>query len=147
MNISDRCCLNFKERPLDQWGKDNNKPFTILGLMRDEGGRRESTECLAFRKGKLRSFHPLAKVTKEWEEWFIQKYNIRLCDLYYEPYNFARTGCKGCPFNPNLQKELTTMALLMPEERKQCETIWKPVYEEYRRIGNRLTTEEQTKLL
>jgi hypothetical protein len=30
------------------------------------------------------------------------------------------------------------MQKLLPNEYKQCETIWKPVYDEYRRIGYRL---------
>jgi hypothetical protein len=38
------------------------------------------------------------------------------------------------------------MEELLPNERKACEVIWKPVYEEYRRIGYRLTKSEQIKL-
>jgi hypothetical protein len=30
------------------------------------------------------------------------------------------------------------MSIYLPEERRQCEAIWKPVYEEYRRINYRL---------
>lgn len=30
------------------------------------------------------------------------------------------------------------MEKLLPNERKACEIIWKPVYDEYRRIGYRL---------
>lgn len=36
------------------------------------------------------------------------------------------------------QKELDTLEQFFPEERKQCELIWKPLYDEYRRIGYRL---------
>ena len=50
----------------------------------------------------------------------------------------VRTGCKGCPYSLNLQNDLDMMAQLLPNERKQCEIIWKPVYDEYRRIGYRL---------
>lgn len=144
-NISDKCCLEMKEKPLDNWSKENNKPHRILGLMQEEGGRREHTKCLAFKGNKL-SFHPLAKVTKEWEEWFIKEYNVKLCKLYHEPYNFERTGCKGCPFNPNLQEALETMGRYFPNERKQCEYLWQPIYEQYRRLGYRLTNDEQMKL-
>ena len=38
----------------------------------------------------------------------------------------------------HLQRELDTLDKYFPLERKQCEIIWKPVYEEYRRIGYRL---------
>lgn len=91
-------------------------------------------------------FHPLLKVDENWENWFIQKYNIKLCKLYYEPYNFKRTGCKGCPYSLDLQEQLETMEKHLPNERKQCEYIWKPIYDEYRRIGYRLDKEEQLKL-
>lgn len=82
-------------------------------------------------------------MTKEWEDWFIEKYNIDICDIYKPPYNFLRTGCKGCPFALTLQDQLDKMALYFPNERKQCEWIWKPVYEEYRRIGYRLRKSDE----
>ena len=85
-------------------------------------------------------------VSDEWEDEFIKRNAIKLCDLYYPPFNFKRTGCKGCPYNRDLQKDLETMALYLPNERKQCEMIWKPVYDEYRRIGYRLKKDEQMKL-
>ena len=86
----------------------------------------------------MKAFQPLAPITKEWEEWLIETYHIEICDIYKPPYNFVRTGCKGCPFARNLQKELDTLEEFFPQERKQCEIIWKPVYDEYRRIGYRL---------
>lgn len=78
--------------------------------------------------------------------WFIKEYQVKLCELYSEPYNFERTGCKGCPFSLSLSQQLETMEKYFPNEKKQAEYIWKPVYEEYRRIGYRLKNEEQTKL-
>lgn len=139
LKISDKCCLRMKEEPLEKWAKENNKSCRILGIMPSEGGRRSTTKCLAFRNnGKVLSFHPLAPVTKAWEEWLISEYNIKICDIYKPPYNFDRTGCKGCPFAIHLQEELDTLKKYFPNERKQCEIIWKPVYDEYRRLGYRL---------
>ena len=100
--------------------------------------RRFGAQCLAFIGKKLKNFQPLAPVTKDWEEWLISEYNIDICDIYKPPYNFVRTGCKGCPFALNLQEELDTLEKYFPNERKQCEIIWKPVYDEYRRLGYRL---------
>lgn len=138
LKISEKCCYRLKEEPLHNYQKENNRPYGILGLMREEGGRRNKAECLAFQGDKLKNFQPLAPMTKEWEEWFIKAYEIDISDIYKPPYNFERTGCKGCPFNPTLQKDLDTLDKFFPAERKQCEYIWKPVYEEYRRIGYRL---------
>lgn len=96
--------------------------------------------------GNLKKFHPLAKVSDKWENEFVENEKIKLSKLYYYPYNFKRTGCKGCPFAFDLQEQLTTMELYLPNERKQCEIIWKPVYDEYRRIGYRLDKNEQLRL-
>ena len=138
LKISDLCCHNLKEQPLDNWQKEHNKKYKIVGIMREEGGRRSRAECMAFKNKKLKAFQPLAILTEAWENWFIEAYNIKLCDLYYPPYNFKRTGCKGCPFALHLQDELNTLRELLPNEAAQCERIWAPVYAEYRRIGYRL---------
>ena len=138
LKISDKCCTCLKEEPIEKWKKENHKPYGISGIMREEGGRRHFAVCLAFSGDKLKSFHPLAPITKEWEEWFINTYNIDICEIYKPPYNFERTGCKGCPFALHLQEELDILEKFFPAERKQCEIIWKPVYDEYRRLGYRL---------
>lgn len=143
LKVSDVCCTKMKEEPLDNWSKENNKPYRILGLMKSEGGRRATAKCLAFKNnGKKLSFHPLVPLSKDWEDWFINEYSIDISDIYKPPYNFERTGCKGCPFALGLQKELDTLEKFFPAERKQCEYIWKPVYEEYRRLNYRLKHEK-----
>lgn len=134
LKISDKCCLKLKEEPLREYEKESGRHIAILGIMPSEGGRRNSAKCIV----KDKHFSPLVKVDKAWEEWFIKEHDIKLCKLYYPPFNFKRTGCKGCPFNINLQNDLDIMERLLPSERKQCEFIWKPIYEEYRRIGYRL---------
>lgn len=147
IKISEKCCLRFKKEPFKKWEKENNRHTCITGMMSQEGGARESIKgcVITSEDGKIKKFHPLLKVSSDWEEWYIKKRNIHLCKLYYEPYNFLRTGCKGCPYSLRLQDQLETMSRLLPNERKQCEFIWKPIYEEYRRIGYRLKAEEQIK--
>lgn len=143
IKVSHKCCVKMKEEPLDCWAKENSRPYKILGIMTDEHGAREKAQCLAFSNNDLKSFQPLTAVTKEWEEWFISKYSIEISDIYKPPYSFHRTGCKGCPFALHLQEELDTLEKFFPAERKQCEFIWKPVYDEYRRLGYRLRKEGQ----
>lgn len=142
LRISDMCCVNMKEKPMEEWADKNKKSYAIIGIMADEGGRRTKSQCLVFRGSRLKKFQPLVFITKEWENWFIEKYDIQISDIYKEPYNFLRTGCKGCPFALDLQHELDTLEKFFPAERKQCEIIWKPVYDEYRRIGYRLRKED-----
>ena len=143
LKISDRCCVRLKEEPLIEWANDHGKSIAIIGTMREEGGRRGRSGCLQFQGKKLKQFKPLNPITKDWENWFIEKYKINLCALYYPPYNRSRTGCKGCPFSLHLQEELNMLEKYFPNERKQCELIWKPVYEEYRRLNYRLNSKEE----
>ena len=138
LRISDRCCKKLKEEPLEKWRRENGKQYGIVGIMRSEGGRRENATCLSFVAGKLKLFQPLVQIDKQWEDWLIDTYKIQICEIYKPPYNFERTGCKGCPFALKLQNELDLLQKYFPNERKQCELIWKPVYDEYRRIGYRL---------
>lgn len=141
LRISDKCCIELKEKPLDKWSKDNGRKYNINGVIAEEGGRRSFAKCLAFHKDKLKFFQPLSVITKDWEEWFIDKYHVQICAIYLPPYNFVRTGCRACPFALYLQDELNTLEKFFPNERKAAEIIWKPVYDEYRRLGYRLKDE------
>ena len=145
LKVSNKCCYKLKKEIADNWAKENGKTITITGMRSSEGGLRASHKgCAVFADDSckvLKKFHPLFPVEDWWLDEFIRNNSIELCKLYYPPYNFKRTGCKGCPFSTDLQSQLDVMAIFLPAEKKQCETIWKPVYEEYRRIGYRLNNQ------
>lgn len=150
LKLSDNCCRKMKKEPIKKWEKASNRHIAITGMRSSEGGERASIKgcILTDKNGKVKRFHPLIKVTDDWENWLIHTHThtIALCPLYCQPYNFKRTGCKGCPFSLDLQEQLETMEIYMPNERKQCELIWKPVYEEYRRLNYRLKKYEKVRL-
>lgn len=133
--LSDLCCQKLKKDLAQNWQKENNKNMVITGLRKAEGGSRNHITCLSNGGHK---FHPLAIVEDDWENEFVEREKVSLCKLYYPPYNFKRTGCKGCPFNRDIQKDLETLYKYLPNEYKQCLHLWKPVYDEYIRIGYRL---------
>lgn len=149
IKISDKCCMELKKKPIHKWEKENNRYVAMTGMRKEEGGTRQLINgcILTDNKGKLKKFHPLLVVSDEWEEWFIINQNIEVCKLYRKPYCFKRTGCKGCAFSLDLQAQLEIMDRLLPNERQQCEIIWKPIYQEYRRLGYRLKKVEEIKLL
>ena len=139
LHCSDKCCFKLKKEPAHKWAKENYKTITLTGMRKAEGGQRASIGCIVTDKdNKLVKFHPLLVVDDELEQELIKRENIELCRLYYPPFNFKRTGCKGCPFNLDLQEQLNKMGILLPSEKKQCELIWKPIYQEYRKLGYRL---------
>ena len=143
IKCSELCCKKMKKEPSQKWAKANNKTITITGMRREEGGARANLGCIiSDGKGGIKKFHPLIKVDDAWEQAFIERERererVEICDLYKPPYNLVRTGCKGCPFALHLQEELDTLERLLPNERKQCEFIWQPIYAEYRRLNYRL---------
>ena len=148
LKISNYCCRELKKKPIAKWEQENNRHVAITGMRKEEGGTRQliSGCVLTDDKGQLKKFHPLLVVSDEWEEWFIKEEQINVCELYKPPYNFKRTGCAGCPFSLDLQEQLEVMEKYLPNQRKQCELIWKPVYDEYRRINYRLKKVETIKL-
>jgi len=148
LKLSNKCCYKMKKEPAHKWEKKNKRFITITGMRKEEGGQRANIKgcVLTDKEGRLKKFHPLLVVDDDWEDWFIKRERIELCELYYPPFNFKRTGCKGCPFALDLQDQLSIMEIYLPQERRQCEIIWKPVYDEYRRIGYRLNKTEQMKL-
>lgn len=146
LKCSDDCCKKLKKEPCENYSKENNKPISLTGMRNSEGGLRQSVKgCTVFYDKNCKSlhkFHPLLPLDENFINEFVTKYNIQLCKLYYPPYNFLRTGCKGCPFNVELQKQLDIIRQYFPSEYKQCEYIWAPVYAEYRKINYRLTNQQ-----
>lgn len=145
IKVSDKCCRKLKKEVAETWGGQNNRPITITGIRQGEKGLRQSMQgCTVFYDDDckdLKKFHPLFPCTDTFINEFTERENIKLCKLYYPPYNFKRTGCKGCPFSTDLQEQLEIMAMFLPAEKKQCEKIWGKVYSEYRRIGYRLNNQ------
>lgn len=140
--ISDYCCAKLKKEPMNKWSKENKRPIAILGLRNAEGGQRSNVKnCISWRNGKVHSFSPLLPTSDSFVQYLHDIFDIPVCDLYKPPFNFRRTGCKGCPFALDLQEQLDIMSKFLPAEKKQCEYIFKPVYEEYRRIGYHLREE------
>lgn len=141
-NVSQKCCSQLKKKPARTYEKETGKTLCITGVRAAEGGMREFQAarhgCIMRRSdGTIYKFNPLSICSDEFMDWYIETRKIELCSLYYPPFNFTRTGCKGCPFNIYIGKELEVLKTLLPAEYRQCWTIWQPVYEEYARINYR----------
>lgn len=140
--VSQFCCDRMKKEPSRKWARAAKRHVIITGVRSAEGGQRANMKgCMAFDHGILVHFSPLVPCPNEFMEMAIKELHIELSKIYYPPYNFRRTGCKGCPLAPELQESLDQMEKYFPAERKQCEFIFGEVYNEYRRIGYRLRGE------
>lgn len=140
MNISHRCCYEFKKKPIAEYQKLSGRKITITGMMKSEGGQRTTLQCIVTdsKSGKVKKFHPMSVLTKEFEDWYIKRQSIKLC-LKIKAVWAATATCAG-KIKRRIIKfaQLDTLERLIPSEKKNCEYLWKPVYDEYRRIGYRL---------
>lgn len=99
LKVSDLCCHKLKKDVAKKYQLSNNKEIVITGMTKEEGGQRTNLNCIVTNKeGKIKKFHPLAIITEDFINWYIAERKIELCELYYPPYSFKRTGCKGLPF-------------------------------------------------
>lgn len=138
IKLSDKCCYKLKKEVALKYEEASGLKIAMTGMRSQEGGMRAINGCTIFQDGKLKRFHPLKVITDEMEEEIIKRENIKLCPLYYPPYNFTRTGCCACPYAIDLQQELNRLYIHLPNEYYKAIRLWKKTYDEYIRIGYRL---------
>lgn len=143
LKCSKDCCRKLKKEPFAKFQKEAGRPISITGIRKAEGGARASSSCAVFQGKDLHKFNPLFVVNDDFLQQYIERERVAISDIYKAPYNFERTGCLGCPFNKDLQSALDTMQEFFPQDRKKAELLWKPVYDEYRRLGYRLKPQEE----
>ena len=113
--VSDRCCYYLKEKPCDEYARENNSvPF--LGLMASEGGRREKAlkmhGCNYFGSTTIRSC-PFAIFNRQDILQLSLDLNVPVPEIYGEivrdkdgtlrTTGAQRTGCSMCGFGIQLE--------------------------------------------
>jgi hypothetical protein len=113
--VSDKCCYYLKEKPCDDWAKENNS-VAYLGLMASEGGRRQKSlminGCNYFGASTIRSA-PFAIFNRQDLLQLTLDLNVPIPEIYGEirrdengmlyTTKAQRTGCSMCGFG--IQKE------------------------------------------
>lgn len=113
--VSDKCCYYLKEKPCDNWAKENNS-VPYLGLMASEGGRRQKSlminGCNYFGASTIRSA-PFAIFSRQDLLQLALDLNVPVPEIYGEikrdengllyTTKAQRTGCSMCGFG--IQKE------------------------------------------
>jgi len=115
--VSSKCCYYLKEKPCDDWAKNNNSvPF--LGMMASEGGRRSKSlminGCNYFGESVIRSApfaifnrQDVLKLAIELDVPIPAIYGTIEKDLHGNLYTkkAQRTGCSMCGFGIQLEKK------------------------------------------
>lgn len=114
--VSSKCCYYLKEKPCDDWAKENNSvPF--LGLMASEGGRRAKSlminGCNYFGKSTIRSA-PFAIFNRQDLLQLALDLNVPVPEIYgtierkkdgtFYTTKAQRTGCSMCGFGIHLEE-------------------------------------------
>lgn len=118
--ISNKCCYYNKELPLIQYGKQTGRK-AIMGVRQSESLLRKSryNTCLS-NKG---DFRPIYDFTDTLLDDIYKAYNIEIPKCYTY---VSRTGCAGCPYGRNCEKEL---AILPELQKKQVIKYFKESYD------------------
>lgn len=115
-SVSSKCCYYLKEKPCDDWERENDSvPF--LGLMASEGGRREKSlkmhGCNYWGKTTIRSA-PFAIFSRQDLLQLALELNVPVPEIYGKiekdgngklyTTGAQRTGCSMCGFGVHLEK-------------------------------------------
>ena len=130
--VSHKCCEYLKERPCDDWARENNSvPF--LGLMASEGGRRgyllKAFGCNYFGKTKIRSC-PFAIFSRQDLLQLALDLNVPIPEVYgtisrkedgtLYTTKAQRTGCGMCGFGIHIIPRPNNFDIL----REQNPKLW-----------------------
>lgn len=130
IKISSRCCDKSKKEPVKRYIRENGLDLNVTGERKAEGGQRASTHksCFEEHKDGIHKYMPLWWWSDETKADFKAKEEIRYSDCY-EVYGMKRTGCCGCPFNPNVADDLQAMYVYEPQLFKACMNVFGQSYE------------------
>lgn len=139
IKVSDMCCNKMKKKTARDYETECGLTIAITGMRASEGGQRSNlSKCAVFSQNeKLKRFSPLLVVPDSFVEWFVEKFEVELCELYKPPFNFRRTGCIGCPYALDVGKELEVLRKYDNRTFDFAINLWKPIYGEYARLGYR----------
>ena len=146
--VSSRCCYYLKEKPCDDWAKENNS-VPYLGMMASEGGRRAKSlrmhGCNYFGASTIRSApfaifgrQDILQLALEMDDWYKShpdKFPKQIDSIVPEIYGkivrdpdgtlrttkAQRTGCSMCGFGIQMEGRPHRFDLLRDQNPKEWE--------------------------
>lgn len=145
--ISQKCCYWAKKLPSYEYEKEHDIELVCLGLRRAEGGIRAKVgTCFSDASDKRCAiYRPLYWYKDSDRKYYSEQFNLQHSECYTK-YGFKRTGCVGCPYNMEYQKDLEAMKNYEPNLYKACMNIFGKSYaytEKYREFQRKMKEEEQ----
>lgn len=129
--VNAKCCYYAKKKLAINAIKYYQADLDILGLRKAEGGRRSFTTKCYHPKDKNRKYniyYPIFWFTDSEKKAYEEIFDVTHSKCYTE-YGFKRTGCVGCPFSRELNKDLTIIQKYEPAKYKACQAVFGKAYE------------------
>lgn len=126
--ISPKCCTYAKKNVAKMYAKQENIDLVIVGIRKAEGGIRSIAYKGCYDSGDVSYYRPLFWYENQDEIDYDEIFGVRHSDCYTK-MGMKRTGCVGCPFNRNYQKELQNAEIYEPQLVKAAKHIFKDSYE------------------
>ena len=135
--ISNKCCDGAKKSVAKEFLKNNNTDLNVVGIRKAEGGIRATAYKTCFDNGKEEqswdNYRPIFWYEDKDKEYYEQFFEIKHSDCYHK-YGLKRTGCAGCPFGKDFEKELEVCKRYEPKLYNAINYIFGKSYEYTRRF-------------
>lgn len=130
--VSAVCCDYSKKKPAKKFCKEMGADLECIGVRRAEGGIRASAYKNCFDDygdpTKMNKFRPIWYLTDDDKRDYEQMFNIVHSRCYTE-YGLRRTGCVGCPYDPNTETNMEIVKKYEPKLYAACQKIFGKGYE------------------
>lgn len=133
--ISAKCCTYAKKEPVKKYMEAGDFDLNCTGVRQAEGGARATAykTCYTQAMAGPDQYRPLFWFTDADKAEYDQHYGVTHSDCY-KVWGMDRTGCAGCPFGKNFEKELELAEIYEPKFHKAMLKVFGESYEYTRRF-------------
>ena len=122
--ISSKCCDYAKKNVSHKYERDNKFDLKCMGIRKAEGGIRSVQYKNCFTEtGSIDQFRPVFWLRDKDMDEYCKYYSV-VHSKCYTKYGFKRTGCAGCPFNLNIEKDLLAICKYEPAMYKLAHNVF-----------------------
>ena len=135
MPISNKCCHYAKKLVAANYKKQGGYDLDITGIRKSEGGIRSAAYKNCFTPAKdntIDEFRPIFWYTTETKKEYDGFYGVEHSDCY-EIWGLPRTGCAGCPYAKDFERELEAVMKNEPKMYKALIKVFGASYEYIRK--------------
>ncbi len=145
--ISPKCCKFAKKDVGEEWVNNNKADMRCMGIRRAENGVRAQMykNCFTYKSdAACQEYRPIFYFTDETKAVFEEMENIKHSQCY-SLYGLHRSGCAGCPFGSNFERELEILQRYEPRLYVAINNIFADSYKYTRLYKKFKALKKQTK--